>query len=277
LSLVSDGVSHSVTGPIFSAATISFFTVILCSWIHRKSIAAPSAAWRFTGSDLAKFTLSRRPQLASNCGVPICAAIVPSRWARVVAVLAMPTALLLSSCHGTVADRHVTDPAQRDKPEISGEPAGHNDHDISFGNSMIAYDQQGTDMSALVPDRSVNPTVVAFAAKGEAALRADIATLKALIVQWDQDQGSVPGGGQGMAIKGMVDPATFARLGSLRGRDFNSLWLQSMISLNKGAIEISRAELASGENVDFIVLARRILDARQAEISQLNQMLNDTS
>jgi len=242
-------VSHSVTGPIFSAATISFFTVILCSWIHRKSIAAPSAAWRFPGSDLVKSTLSRRPQLASNCGAPIYAAIVPSRWARVVAVLAMPTALLLSSCHGTVADRHVTDPAQRDKPEISGEPAGHNDHDISFGNSMIAYDQQGTDMSALVPDRSVNPTVVAFAAKGEAALRADIATLK----------------------------ATFARLGSLRGRDFNSLWLQSMISLNKGAIEISRAELASGENVDFIVLARRILDARQAEISQLNQMLNDTS
>ena len=269
--------SHSVTGPIFSAATISFFTVILCSWIHRKSIAAPSAAWRFPGSDLVKSTLSRRPQLASNCGAPIYAAIVPSRWARVVAVLAMPTALLVSSCHGTVADGHVTDPAQRDKPEISGEPAGHNDHDISFGNSMIAYDQQGTDMSALVPDRSVSPTVVAFAAKGEAALRADIATLKALIVQWDQDQGSVPGGGQGMAIKGMVDPATFAKLESLRGRDFNSLWLQSMISLDKGAIEISRAELASGENVDFIVLARRIPAARQAEISQLNQMLNDTS
>jgi uncharacterized protein (DUF305 family) len=50
-----------------------------------------------------------------------------------------------------------------------------------------------------------------------------------------------------------------------------------MISLDKGAIEISRAELASGENVDFIVLARRIPAARQAEISQLNQMLNDTS
>jgi uncharacterized protein (DUF305 family) len=132
-------------------------------------------------------------------------------------------------------------------------------------------------MSALVPDRSVNPKVVAFAAKSAAALRADIATLKALIVQWDQDQGSVPGGGQAMAIKGMVDPAAFAKLESLRGKGFDSLWLQSMISLAQGAIEISRPELAGGENVDFIVLARRILDARKGEISQLNQMLNDTS
>jgi uncharacterized protein (DUF305 family) len=270
-------VPHGATGRISSAATILFFTVILCSWIHRKSIAAPPAARLFRGSDLVKSVLSRRPQLASHCGVPSCAASVPSRYARVVAVLAIPTALLLlSSCQGTVSDSNVTHPAQSDEPHISGEPAGHNDHDISFGDSMIAYDQQGTDMSALVPDRSVNPKVVAFAAKSAAALRTDIATLKALIVQWDQDQGSTPGSGQGMAIKGMVDPAAFAKLESLRGKGFDSLWLQSMISLDQGAIEISRAEIAGGQNVDFIGLARRILDMRQSEAGVLNQMLNDT-
>jgi uncharacterized protein (DUF305 family) len=277
LSLVNVAVSDGVTDPIFSAATISFFTVILCSWIHRKSIAAPPAAWLFRGSDLVKSVLSRRPQLPSNRGLPSYAAIALSHCARVVAVLAIPTALLLSSCHATVADGNVTHPAQSDEPHISGEPAGHNDHDISFGGSMIAYDQQGTDMAALVPARSVNPAVVTFAAKSATALRSDIATLRALIVQWDQDQRSIPGGGQAMAIEGMVDPATFAKLESLRGRDFDSLWLQSMISLDQGAIEISRTELAGGENVDFIGLARRIPDARQGEIGQLNHMLNDTS
>jgi uncharacterized protein (DUF305 family) len=277
VSLLTVGVSHGVTDPVVSATAISFFTVILCSWIHRKSIAVAPATWLFRGSDLVKSVLSRLPQLASNRGVASYVAITPSRCVRIAAVLAIPTALLLSSCHGTVADGHVTHPAQRDEPEISGEPAGHNDHDISFGDSMIAYDQQGTDMAALVPDRSVNPTLVTFAAKSAAALRSDIATLKALIVQWDQDQGSIPGGGQGMAIKGMMDPATFAKQESLRGKGFDSLWLQSMISLDQGAIEISRAELARGENVDFIGLARRILNARQGEISQLNQMLNDTS
>jgi uncharacterized protein (DUF305 family) len=159
---------------------------------------------------------------------------------------------------------------------VTGEPAGHNDHDISFGASMIAYDQQGTDISDLVPDRSVNPKVVAFAAKSTAALRTDITTLRALIVQWDQDEGSIPGGGQGMAIQGLVDPATFAKLQSLRGKGFDSLWLQSMIGLDQRAIEISRTEIAGGQNVDFISLARQILDARQAEVRLLNQMLNDT-
>ena len=264
--------SHGVTDPTFSAATIAFFTVILCSRIHRKSIAATPAAWLFRGSYLVKSVLLRRPQLASNCAVPSYAAIVPSRCARGVAVLAIPTALLLSSCHGAVQSAH---PAQSEEPRISGEPAGHNDHDISFGDSMIAYEQQGTDMAALVPDRSVNTMVVTFAANSAAALRSDIATLRAFIVQWDQDQHSIPGGGQGMAIKGVVDPATFTKLAALGGRDFDSLWLQSMISLDQGAIEISHAELAGGQNVDFIGLARRILDKRQGEIGQLNQMLND--
>jgi uncharacterized protein (DUF305 family) len=261
---------------MFSAATMSFFTVILCSWIHWKSIAAPPAVWLFRGNDLVKSVSSRRPQLALNRGVPSCAAIAPSHCARVIAVLAIPTALLLSSCHGTVADGKVTHPAQSDEPYVSGEPAGHNDHDISFGDSMVAYDQQGTDMATLVPDRSVNPTVVTFAARSAAALRSDIAALRALIVQSDQDQHSIPGGGQAIATKGMVDPATFAKLESLRDRNFDSLWLQSMIILDQGAVEISRAELAGGENVDFIGLARRILDVRQGEIGRLNQMLNDT-
>jgi len=269
-------VLHGFTGSIIFAAAISVFTVILCSWIHRKSIAAPPAAWLFRGSDFVKSVVSRRPQLASNCGGPSCAASVLSRYARVVAVLAIPTALSLSSCHGTVADSNVTHPAQSDEPHISGEPAGHNDHDISFGNSMIAYDQQGTDMSALVPDRSVEPKVVAFAANSAAALRTDIATLKALIVQWDQDQGPTPGSGRGTAIKGMVDPAAFAKLEALRGKGFDSLWLQSMISLDQGAIEISRAEIAGGQNVDFIGLASRILDMRQSDTVALNQMLNNT-
>jgi uncharacterized protein (DUF305 family) len=209
--------------------------------------------------------------------VPVRAAIVPSRYARVVAVLAISTALLLSACHGTAADGNERHPAPSDEPHISGEPAAHNDHDISFGDSMIAYDQQGTDMSALVPDRSVNPTVVAFAAKNAAALQSEIATLRALVVQWDQDPGSTPGAGQRTAINGMVDPAAFAKLKSLHGRDFDSRWLQSMISLDQGAIEISRAELAGGQNVDFIGLSRRILDARQGEIGLLNQMLKGTS
>jgi len=264
-------------GPISPAATISIFTVILCSWIHRKSIAAPPTVLPFRGNDLVKSLLSRRPLLAPDCGVPCCAAIVQSRCARVVAVLVMPAALLLlSSCHGTGADGNATHPAQSGEPHITGEPAGHNDHDISFGDSMTAYDQQGTDLSALVPDRSANPKVVAFAAKSAAALRTDIATLRALIVQWDQDQGSIPGGGQGTAIQGLVDPATFAKLQSLRGKGFDSLWLQSMIGLDQKAIEISRTEIAGGQNVDFIGLARQILDARQAETRLLNQMLNDT-
>ena len=54
----------------------------------------------------------------------------------------------------------------------------------------------------------------------------------------------------------MVDDATMARLASLNGAEFDTLWLQSMIGHHQGAIEMAKAEIANGENVDAIGLAK---------------------
>jgi uncharacterized protein (DUF305 family) len=162
-------------------------------------------------------------------------------------------------------------PAQTDEPHITGEPAGNNAHDIAFVGNMIPHDQQGIDMSVLVPDRSTNSQIVVWAAKSAAALQTDIAILRALIVQWDQNSEAARGdGGQGMP-----DPAAVAKLDSLHGGEFDSLWLHSMISLDQGAIEMANAEVINGKNADAVVLARQIIDARRAEIGQLNQMVEN--
>ena len=71
----------------------------------------------------------------------------------------------------------------------------------------------------------------------------------------------------------MVDEATMAKLESLNGAEFDTLWLQSMIGHHQGAIEMAKAEIANGENVDAIGLAKTIVDTQQAEIDQMKQML----
>ena len=51
-------------------------------------------------------------------------------------------------------------------------------------------------------------------------------------------------------MAGMVDEATMAKLETLKGAEFDTLWLQSMIGHHQGAIEMAKAELANGQNVD---------------------------
>ena len=46
-----------------------------------------------------------------------------------------------------------------------------------------------------------------------------------------------------------------------------------MIGHHQGAIEMARAELANGQNVDAKSLAQKIIDAQQAEIEQMKTML----
>ena len=74
-------------------------------------------------------------------------------------------------------------------------------------------------------------------------------------------------------MAGMVDDATMARLQSLQGAEFDTLWLQSMISHHQGAIEMAKAEVANGQNDDIKRMAQTMIDAQQAEINQMNQML----
>lgn len=199
---------------------------------------------------------------------------VPSLIPRVVAVLtAPPVALLLLSCHSsaTKSENHTNTTG---KPVVTGEPAGYNNADISFANGMIACGQQGIDMSPLVPDHSASTAVVAFSAQSASGLRSYVQTLRVLLVQWNENPDSkTDSGGHGDTAKGLVDPATIARLNSLHGNEFDTLWLQSMISLDQGAIEIANTEIANGKNVDATGLAKQIAGAQMIEISQMEQLL----
>ena len=74
-------------------------------------------------------------------------------------------------------------------------------------------------------------------------------------------------------MQGMVDDATMAKLQTLKAQEFDTLWLESMISHHQGAIEMAKAEIANGENVDVKRMAQTMVDTQQAEIGQMKQML----
>ena len=197
---------------------------------------------------------------------------------RLLAVLAaFAAALFLSSCSSAKTDSQ-TDHPKSDEPVITGQPAGYNADDVAFATNMIPHHQQAVDLSALVPDRSTNADLIALAQQISAAQQPEINVMKVFLVQWTEGTGNPTSSdsghaGHGATMHGMVDAATMIKLESLNGAEFDKLWLQSMISHHQGAIEMAKAEIANGEHVDAIGLARRIVDTQQAEIGQMKQML----
>jgi uncharacterized protein (DUF305 family) len=202
------------------------------------------------------------------------ASAVPSLTRIAAALAAWSTPLLLTSCHSAPSGDHAHTLPTDDKPVITGEPAAYNSADVAFANSMTAQEQEGIDISHLVPDRSTNSELVTFAAKTAVALQVDTEVLKALGAQWKEGQDKQPGdGGPTSTTGGIVDNPAIAKLDSLHGREFDTLWLKSMIGLDQGAIGVANAEVANGKNVDATSLAKQIVKARQAEIARMQQIL----
>ena len=204
-------------------------------------------------------------------------------------VAAVPTAVLLSSCSSPASDEHANHQQGSSSSSSSpaGQPAAFNDQDVDFATNMIPHHQQAIEMAAMVPDRSTNPAVLKLAADISKAQGPEIETLKVFLVQWkqggdtpapsatpdDPDHQGHGGMDPSMNMQGMVDAAAIANLASLKGPEFDKLWMQSMISHHEGAIEMANAEIAGGANVDAKNLAQQIVTAQQGEITQMKQML----
>jgi uncharacterized protein (DUF305 family) len=195
---------------------------------------------------------------------------------------AVATALLLSSCTSPASDGR-TDHEHGTESSAAAQPAGFNADDVAFATNMIPHHQQAVQMSALVPARSTDPAVIKLAADIAAAQGPEIETMKVFLVQWSDGSGaggqersdSGNGGGHGghdMAMHGMVDAATMKKLESLKGNEFDTLWLESMIGHHRGAVEMANAEIANGASADAKSLARQIVTAQEAEIKQMKQM-----
>jgi uncharacterized protein (DUF305 family) len=206
---------------------------------------------------------------------------MPSRITRIAAILiALCAALFLTACSGS---GEKTDTTKTDDAASTATPPGFNAQDHEFATMMIPHHQQAIELAGMVPDHSTDPDLIALAAKISAEQDPEIKALRVFLVQWDEnpddntsagdDDGGHGGDGGHGAMAGMVDDATMAKLQTLKGAEFETLWLQSMISHHQGAIDMAKAEVAHGQNVDIKRMAQTMVDTQQAEITQMNQML----
>ncbi|WP_099251833.1 DUF305 domain-containing protein [Mycobacterium sp. shizuoka-1] len=190
---------------------------------------------------------------------------------RIVAVAAaLSTAVVVAAC--SKADDHSQHATSATTSAAA--VAAHNADDVMFAQMMIPHHQQAVELSGLAPQHTSNQALLTLASAIAAQQQPEIQAMKALLLQWEIDPDAMDDhAGHGGAMQGMVDDATMARLGSLNGPEFDTLWLQAMIGHHQGAIEMAKAEIANGRSADMIAMAKTMVTAQQAEIDQMKQML----
>jgi uncharacterized protein (DUF305 family) len=201
---------------------------------------------------------------------------------------AVVTALVLSSCTSPASDGHAEGDHGAGSSAAAAAPSGqptekatenataNNAADVTFVTDMIPHHEQAVKMSALVPDRSTDPAVIKLAATISAEQGPEIDTMKGFLAAWNAGGTDRQGHDGEMSMPGMVDQASMTTLESLRGAEFDRLWLQSMVGHHEGAIAMAKTEIADGANADAKTLAEQIVTAQQAEIGQMKQMLGET-
>jgi uncharacterized protein (DUF305 family) len=155
-------------------------------------------------------------------------------------------------------------------PATSSAPAAgqeqHNQADVVFLQNMIPHHAQAITMAQMARNQATSPQVKDLAARIEAAQGPEIQQMRDLLTAWGvpvTPGGTGPMGGMG---NGQMP-------GMMSGAEFDRMFLQMMTVHHQSAIDMAQTELAQGSNPAARRLAQQIIDAQQAEIKEMQTLL----
>ncbi len=145
-----------------------------------------------------------------------------------------------------------------------------NDADVMFAQGMIPHHQQAVEMADLAATGATDPEVKQLAAQIKAAQDPEIKTMTGWLQSWGKPT-AMPGG---HSMPGMMADADMTKLKAARGKDFDRMFAQMMITHHNGAIQMARDEQSNGKNADAKALAKNIADSQQAEVATLQKIVD---
>ena len=147
----------------------------------------------------------------------------------------------------------------------------HNDADVAFAQQMIPHHAQAVAMAELAEGRTSNPVVLDLAKRIKAAQDPEIELMTGWLKAWGADVPAGDHGGHG--ADGMMSADEMTALEGAKDADFDGRFAEMMIRHHQGAITTAETELAEGTDPAAKELARRVIDAQRAEISELQALL----
>ncbi|CAN5791672.1 hypothetical protein BH24ACT8_BH24ACT8_15020 [soil metagenome] len=205
---------------------------------------------------------------------------------RTTRTLAMPALLLsgllvLSACGDDAMDDTTADaPPAADSAEDGGNEDGDNNGaDVEFASGMVPHHQQAVMMSDMALEQG-GPEVMALAEEIKAAQDPEIETMTQWLDAWGaeapmdmEDMEDM----EDMDMEGMMSAEDMENLMSAEGAEFDTMWLEMMIEHHNGAVMMGQTEVEEGSNADAIALAETIIETQEAEITEMEALLESTS
>ncbi|MCW2815057.1 MAG: hypothetical protein JWN84_2512 [Nocardioides sp.] len=181
-------------------------------------------------------------------------------------------ATLLSLGLGACGDEAATDEPVAVQTASNGDVF--NTADVRFATDMVPHHAEAIEMVTLTQGRSLDPEVQELADAIREAQAPEVETMVDWLTAWDQDipetdlDHANAGHGEGGGHGGDTDA-----LATASDAEFQDLWLEMMIEHHTGAIEMAEAEKSDGEHAGAIDLAGSIIEAQQAEIDRMTDLL----
>ena len=151
----------------------------------------------------------------------------------------------------------------------SSENSGFSGMDVMFAQMMIPHHQQAVEMSTLAESRSLNPEVLAIAAKIKAEQDPEIDQMRS----WLKASNASETMGHSMGMDGMLSEADIAKLEASSGAEFDQLFLAGMIAHHQGAIEMADM-VVNSKNTEAAKLGADIIKIQTSEILELQALLS---
>lgn len=205
------------------------------------------------------------------------------------AVAATALSLALTACGAGTSG--TTTSGSASGSASSSDAARHNAADVSFTRAMIVHHRGAIDMARLAATRAGSQQVKDLAAKIEAGQTPEIDQMTSWLTAWGEPAtasagmpGSMPGMDHGSMPSsstdatgpmGMMTDEQMAQLTAASGTNFDRMFLQLMITHHQGAITMARTEQTHGSNPQALALAQSIDTSQSAEVTQMNQMLQN--
>lgn len=175
---------------------------------------------------------------------------------------ALLAALTLSAC-ATPAETH--HPGSTTTPDAARE---FNAADIEFAQMMIPHHEGAIGMAQSIRNKEgIDPQVTDLAERVQAAQGPEIDQLNHMLEAWGADTG------MDHDMDDMMPEDDMVALEAASGAEASKLFLEQMIVHHQGAIDMAQAELDDGTNAEAQAMAQEIIDAQEAEIAEMQEIL----